>query len=60
MATANPNGISDKVLTADQWNNPSSIIFTNTEIPASDIELDEELIETIVSSYQLSNNTIIS
>ena len=56
MVIKNGNGISDKVLTKEQWNSPSSITFTNTEIPASDIELDDELIENIVSSYNLSKN----
>ena len=43
----------NKMLTKEQWDDPSLIKFSNAEIPASDIVLDEAVIDKVISALHL-------
>ena len=53
MMTMKIENFFSKMLTKEQWDNPDLMRFSNAEIPASDIELDEAIIDKIISAHRL-------
>lgn len=51
MATKTSN-VLDVKSSIKKWGSPSVMRFANTEIPASEIELDKKIIDRIIASHK--------